>query len=173
MLDELDEDELALAWECARMSAYSFRRSVFHDDLVSAGLEAAVRAKAKFEDRGIPFAHMLSVYVRNAVVSEHRRLTSSRGADTWRVGSAASVETLYPSQHPTTDDGTDAVLASLLVEQAKCHFTKRQRYCIEERFFRGRAVTDIAAELGVSISAVSKSQESAFRNARIAIGASC
>jgi RNA polymerase sigma-70 factor, ECF subfamily len=107
------------------------------EDIVQETLIRAWRNPAALdEQKGSPRAWLFAV-ARNLVV------------DDWRARRVRPALAPENAPEPTTEDESDAVLQSLLVEEALARLTSPHREVLLECYFRGSSVAQAAAVLGI------------------------
>lgn len=159
-----DEDVDFARNVAAKTARRHWQYSPFYDDLVSAGLEIAVRCARDYDDPR-PFKSYLSVRVAGAVYDEARKLIYSRSMRDRGTKVPLSLEAFTMPQNSNdqvpyqftdwqvevADKVADAMLLSYLLNEVG---NDRDRFIVRERVIRGRSQGDVAADLGISPSRV-------------------
>lgn len=172
----LDDELIAFVRIIAKKAARSFYRSPFYEDCIEAGVECAVRAaRSHDESLGVPLRAFLTLRVRGAVWDEARKMIYSRSMQRRGTKTPLSIDALAMP----TDDGpgyqfvdwqveiADRVADAMLLDYLLKSFgNNRERFIVHERVMRGRTQEDVARDLGLTNSRVSRIERSTQARAR-------
>lgn len=169
-------DELILHVEkLARTYARAFRANRFFEDLVSAGVEAAVRSARDFREQDGPsrFESYLAVRIRGGVLDEARRLITRR-FKILRFEQPLSLDAMTATTESSDgyqftdsrDEFADRVTDALLLIGLVASMDDRERFIVREHLVLGRLQSAVARDLGVSVSRVSQIEAGLRRSAR-------